>query len=388
MTTKPRARELGVLFEGTPGPHNAITDVAGVTVGHFTLIRGKGPLIVGKGPVRTGVTIIHPLGRNSANAVTAGRSVINGTGEWTGMHFVDELGQFFGPIALTGTGNVGMVHRALVDWAARLGTLSSEELFMRLLPVVGETLDSQLHDVFGHALTPEHVFAALDKAKPGAVAEGNVGGGTGMVAYEFKGGIGTASRLLEFNGQSYTVGVLLQANHARRAELRITGVPVGDEIADLRPGPKPSLDSPTIEALSILEHGKNSLLVVIATDAPLQAHQLSRMARRAALGIGRNGSTVGNLSGEFALAFSTTNTHSVGGSTQLFESIHDNDSAAMGALFTAAVRAVEEALVNQLLASETLDGIDDTVVHALPHDRLLAALQKYNRLAPHASREP
>jgi L-aminopeptidase/D-esterase-like protein len=388
MTTKLRARQLGVPFEGKPGPLNAITDVAGVTVGHVTLINGQGPPIVGKGPVRTGVTIIHPLGRNSANAVTAGRAVINGTGEWTGMHFVDELGQFFGPIALTGTGSVGVVHKALVDWAARLGTLSTEELFMRLLPVVGETLDSQLHDVFGHALMPEHVFAALDEAKAGAVAEGNVGGGTGMVAYEFKGGIGTASRVVEFNGQSYTVGVLLQANHARRAELRIAGVPVGVEIADLRPGPKPSLDSPTRETPSSLEHRKNSLLVVIATDAPLQAHQLSRLARRAALGIGRSGSTAGNLSGEFVLAFSTTNTHPVGGHTQIFEAIHDNDSAAMGPLFTAAVRAVEEALVNQLVASETLDGIDDTIVHALPHDRLIAALRKYNRLAPDASRLP
>ncbi len=388
MTTKPRARELGVPFEGKPGPLNAITDVAGVTVGHVTLISGQGPLIVGKGPVRTGVTIIHPLGRNSSSAVTAGRTVINGTGEWTGMHFVDELGQFFGPIALTGTGNVGIVHKALVDWAARLGTLSAEELFMRLLPVVGETLDSQLHDVFGHALMTEHVFAALDEAKAGAVAEGNVGGGTGMVAYEFKGGIGTASRLVDVNGHSYTLGVLLQANHARRAELRIAGVPVGVEIADLRPGPKPSLDSPMREARASLEHRKNSLLVVIATDAPLQAHQLSRLARRAALGIGRSGSTAGNLSGEFVLAFSTANTHPVGGRTQVFEAIHDNDSAAMGPLFTAAVRAVEEALVNQLVASETLDGIDDTIVHALPHDRLVAALRKYNRLAPDASRLP
>jgi L-aminopeptidase/D-esterase-like protein len=380
MKAKPRARSLGVPFEGTPGPLNAITDVSGVTIGQTTLIHGKGPLIVGKGPVRTGVTIIHPLGRDNHEAVAAGRAVINGTGEWTGMHFVDELGEFFGPIALTGTGNLGMVHQALVDWAAGLATMSTDELFMRLLPVVAETLDSQLNDVFGHALQPEHVVAALNGAKSGPVEEGNVGGGTGMVAYEFKGGIGTASRVVEVNGQIHTVGVLLQANHGQRSELRVAGVPVGSEINDLRPGREPSTGSGSPDTRPDLANRKNSLLVVIATDAPLQPHQLCRLARRAALGVGRNGSTAGNLSGEFVLAFSTTNRHSVSERTRRLEAISDNDGVSMSTLFSAAVQGVEEALVNQLVASETLDGIDDTVVHALPHDRLLQILRQHNRL--------
>jgi L-aminopeptidase/D-esterase-like protein len=375
----PRARELGVPFDGTPGPLDAITDVAGVEVGQTTLIRGSGPLFRGNGPVRTGVTIIHPLGREGRDAVAAGFSVINGTGEFTGAHMVDELGLFFGPIALTGTGDVSEVHQALVDWSARPGFLPDDEAVMRSLPLVGETLDDQLNDVFGHPMTEADVFAALDGARGGPVAEGDVGGGTGMVAYQFKGGIGTASRIVSAGGHAFTVGVLLQSNHGLRKDLRIAGAPVGAEISDLMPEAAPGL-LPTTPAAGV--QGKNSILVIIATDAPLQAHQLQRLARRAALGLGRNGGTANDLSGEFALAFSTTFRTPLNGSPHAPFLVNDNDEATMNALFAATVQAVEEAEVNQLVASRDMEGAGGALVHALPHDRLLEVLRRHDALAP------
>ena len=361
----PRARDLGVPFEGTPGALNAITDVAGVEVGHSTVISGEGPLVIGKGPYRTGVTIIHPLGKGSIDGVAAGRAVINGTGEWTGMHLVDEIGQFLGPIALTGSGNVGLVHQSLMDWS--IGKVPEEALFSRVLPVVAETLDSRLNDVFGHGLTRDHVFAALDGAKGGPVAEGNVGGGTGMIAYTFKGGIGTASRVVSAGDKRYTVGVLVQANHGDRNDLRIAGVPVGKEIK----GAWPEVDGVAVLGPDAgRPQDKNSLLIVIATDAPLMPHQLERLARRAALGVGRTGSTAGALSGEFALAFSTSHVIPLGGAPRLPAMINDTDSGTMNALFSATVQATEEALVNQLVASETMTGANNVKVYGLPHDQL------------------
>jgi L-aminopeptidase/D-esterase-like protein len=276
----PRARDLGVPFQGIPGRYNAITDVTGVEVGQTTLIRGSGSLVRGQGPVRTGVTIIHPLGKDAHNGVAAGRAVINGTGEWTGMAMVDEIGQLYGPIALTGTGNLSVVHQALIDWALRRGSFSSDELMMRLIPAVGETLDLPLNDVFGHPMTAADVFAALDGASPGPVTEGNVGGGTGMVAYRFKGGIGTASRVLSVNGTRYVVGVLLQANNGQRKDLRIAGIPIGEEIPDLLPE-EPPCATASCQAQQSTPFEKRSLLMVIATDIPLDARQLARVARRA-----------------------------------------------------------------------------------------------------------
>jgi L-aminopeptidase/D-esterase-like protein len=364
-----RARDLGVPFHGTPGSFNAITDVPGVEVGQTTLISGNGKLVVGKGPVRTGVTVILPTGNVGNDAVAAGRAVINGTGEWTGMLFIDETGYFFGPIALTGTGNIGVTHQALVDWAIRPGVVQPDEWFTRLLPLVGETLDLPLNDVFGHALTREHVFAALNSAAGGAVAEGAVGGGTGMISYEFKGGIGTSSRVVTVDGKRFTVGVLLQANHGRRRDLRIAGVPVGQEIPELMP----SWKTPA---------AKSSCLVTIATDAPLLPHQLQRLARRAALGFGRNGSFGEDFSGELALAFSTTNRFAFTQGWKQMNIVNDANEDVLDALFEAAVDATEEALVNQLVAAKTMTGADGVTVYALPHDRLIGLLKKYGRYSP------
>ncbi len=380
----PRARDLGVPFAGTPGALNAITDVAGVEVGHTTLISGEGKMVLGKGPVRTGVTVVHPLGRqisqSSNEAVAAGRAVINGAGEWTGTWLIDEHGFFWGPVAMTSTGSVGAVHQAVVDWGTIRGSVSEGEWFTRTLAVVGETLDWRLTDVFGHHIQPKHVFAALDNATGGPVAEGNVGGGTGMMAYQFKGGIGTSSRVIEVDGETFTVGVLLQANHATRRDLRIAGVPVGEEITDLLP------EDGSGEGLEALGNmvPKNSVLILIATDCPLQPHQLNRVARRAAMGVGRNGSTGANFSGELVISFSTTNTFTMADGWTSTKYPTDMNSELMSLLFEATAEAVEEALVNQLVASETMTGVDGNIVHGLPLDRLVALLKKYNRYSPPA----
>lgn len=374
----PRARDLGVPFDGSPGPHNAITDVPGVEVGHTTLIRGSGKLERGKGPVRTGVTIIHPRGKADVDAVAAGFSVINGTGEFTGTRLIDETGLLIGPIALTGTGNLPVVQQAMTDWGARPGFLTEELVYWRLLPVVGETLDLRLNDVFGHPMSAADVYAALDNASGGPVVEGNVGGGTGMVAYGLKGGIGTASRIAVAGDRRYTIGILIQANHGKLTDLRIAGIPVGEELSP----EKNAADA----ARSIEPPVKNSLLVVIATDAPLASHQLNRLARRAALGIGRNGSTAGNQSGEFIIAFSTTRTTSLAGGLPRSASISDLDDALLNALFRAVVQGVEEALVNQLVASQTMTGANGETIHALQHDKLQAILKHHGRyLAPEAT---
>jgi L-aminopeptidase/D-esterase-like protein len=361
-----RARDLGVPFAGKPGRYNAITDVAGVLVGHTTIISGSGTVEVGKGPVRTGVTAILPIGRDVSRSVAAGRAVINGTGEMTGSWLIDEIGAFIGPVMLTGTTGVGTVHHATSKWVR--DTFPPESWIAGLIPVVAETLDSYLSDVWGYHVTEQHVFDALNSATSGPVAEGNVGGGTGMIAYAFKGGIGTASRVIEIGEQQYTVGVLLQANHAGRQNLRIAGVPVGQEIPDLMPSTDP------------LPEAKSSLVIIIATDAPLTSSQLQRIARRASLGVGRNGSTGGFLSGEIVLAFSTSNTISVGQAEQRLSTPTAWNGALLNALFEATVQATEEALVNCLVAAETMTGANNLTVHAIPHDRLRSVLKHYNRL--------
>lgn len=362
----PRARDLGVPFDGTPGKFNAITDVPGVLVGHTTLISGDGKLEVGKGPVRTGVTAILPSGKDMSKAVAAGRAVINGTGEMTGSWVIDEVGAFSGPVMLTGTSSVGVVHHATSKW---IRDRYPPELWSTgLIPVVAETLDVYLNDVWGYHVKDEDVFKALDSAAGGQVAEGNVGGGTGMVAYAFKGGIGTSSRIVNVQGKSYTVGVLLQANHGHRKDLKIAGVPVGAEIPDLMP---------TRETAG---KDKNSLVIIIATDAPLGPQQLNRLARRAVLGVGRGGSTAGYMSGELVLAFSTTNAIELGQEVQTIESPTYWNRDVLEGLFDATVEAVEEALVNCLVAAKTMTGANGLTVYELPEDRLQAVLRKYNRL--------
>lgn len=371
---RPRARALGIPFDGVPGALDAITDVPGVEVGETSLISDSARPGGGHRSVRTGVTIVFPLGRAGRGGVAAAYSVINGTGEFTGLHMVDELGLFFGPIALTGTGNIAIVHQALVDWAVRDRRLPPDELIMRSLPLVGETLDLPLNDAFGHPMTEADVFAALEGARPGAVREGNAGGGTGMVAYQFKGGTGTASRILAVGHRRYALGVLLQSNHGRRANLRIAGIPVGQEINDLMP------EEGGVAAGPAEARGKNSILIVIATDAPLDARQLQRLSRRAALGLGRNGGTAGDLSGEFALAFSTTYRVPISGPPTPPALVSDLDEATLDALFDAAVQAVEEAEVNQLVAAETMTGEGGSRVHAIPVDRLRDTLRRHGRL--------
>jgi L-aminopeptidase/D-esterase-like protein len=366
--------ELGIPFPRNAGEFDAITDVKGVEVGQTTLIRGDfgAPAPV----VRTGVTIVHPLGKRDTDAVAAGFAVINGTGEFTGTRMIDETGLLLGPIALTGTANIPTVSQALMDWASRPGYLPKDLVFTHFLPVVGETLDARLNDIFQHSLQQADVFAALDGARSGPVAEGNVGGGTGMQAYQFKGGIGTASRVVHVAGHTYTVGVLLQANNGRRTDLRVAGIPIGEEIRDLVP------ERPSATHEGHDEPVKNSLLVLVATDAPLQVHQLRRLARRVSLGVGRDGSTAGSMSGEFALAFSTTNITPLDGKPPApLPVITDLDGAQLDALFEATVQATEEAVINQLVASETMVGVGGYKVYGLPHERLVQILKAHSRLS-------
>lgn len=360
---KNRARSLGIPFEGNPGKHNAITDVKGVTVGHATIISGKGKHIVGKGPVRTGVTAVLPRGKQKQpDPVFAAWHTLNGCGEMTGTTWVEESGYLYGPVMITNTLSVSTVHRATIDWGRKNVT------FWFSLPVVAETYDGSLNDIRGQHVKPKHVWHALDSAASGAIAEGNVGGGTGMICHDFKGGIGTASRKLGKENGSYTVGVLVQANHGSRKDLRIAGVPVGAEISDLMPG-----------TLRTKPRDKSSsIIAIVATDCPLLPHQLKRLARRVPLGIARCGGIGENLSGDIFIALSTARQ----GKANRFgvQQVEMYGNYEMDVLFDATVQATEEAIVNALVAAETMVGIGDYVVHALPHDRLREVLQKYNRL--------
>lgn len=360
QTTKPRARDLAVPFEGTPGRLNAITDVGGVEVGVVTLIEGDGALQVGKGPVRTGVTAILPRGKASTDPVMAGWFSLNGNGEMTGTTWVKESGFLEGPVFITNTHSVGTVRDASIAWGLKHGT----QLQPWSLPVVAETWDGALNDINGFHVKPEHVFAALDGARGGAIAEGNVGGGTGMICYQFKCGTGTASRKLETQAGGYTIGVLVQANHGRRSELRIAGVPVGAEIP--LPPPRGGNDP---------ELG--SIIIVVATDAPLLPHQLERIARRASLGLARTGATSGNGSGDIFIAFSTANAKVAGAPDVTPVQMLSNER--ISAVFSATVQATEEAIVNALVAGETMRGAGGRVVEALPHDTLKVLLKKYAR---------
>ena len=380
-----RARELGIPFEGTTGTYNAITDVPGVEVGHTTLISGSGRLVVGKGPVRTGVTAILPRGKKSFDPVFAAWFPLNGNGEMTGTTWIRESGFLEGPILITNTHSVGVVRDATIDWEIKNG-----RKFIFTYPIVAETYDGVLNDINGFHVKPEHVFTALDGATSGRVAEGNVGGGTGMLCNGFKGGIGTSSRVLAQDAGGYTVGVLVQCNYGSRRGLRIAGVPVGQEFPDpmicaagsqapsqefLRNMPRCGQPSASGER----PHPElGSIIVVVATNAPLLPHQLDRLVKRAALGLGREGSIASNFSGDIFVAFSTANASAAAPAGTVTLTMLPNDR--LDPLFTATVQATEEAVTNAMLAAETITGADDVQAYALPHDRLREIMRKYNRL--------
>ncbi|HEX8127937.1 MAG TPA: P1 family peptidase [Pyrinomonadaceae bacterium] len=362
---KPRARDLGVPFDGVPGAQNAITDVRGVEVGFTTLISGEGKLEMGRGPVRTGVTAILPQGKNFRGRVFAAWHTLNGNGEMTGTTWVEESGGLGTPILITNTHSVGVARDAVIEWNARRGTGEGYSGDFSL-PVVAETWDGFLNDINGFHVKREHVFQALEGARSGVVAEGNVGGGTGMVAHGFKGGTGTSSRVLVAEEGGYTVGVLVQANYGRRDLLRIAGVPVGREIADLLPRPGRASD------------GAGSIIVVVATDAPLLPHQLKRLVKRVSLAIGEMGGRGEDSSGDIFIAFSTANPEA--GKTSGTAQLTMLPNERINPLFRATVSATTEAIVNALVAAETMKGINGNTVYALPHDRLREALKKYGRL--------
>jgi D-aminopeptidase len=366
---RPRARDLGIPFEGTPGPLNAITDVAGIEVGFTTLISGSGALQVGTGPVRTGVTAILPRGKASIDPVFAAWVSINGNGEMTGTTWIDENGVLEGPVFITNTHSVGVVRDAAISWGVQHNKLRQPWA----LPVVAETYDGGLNDINGFHVRPEHVFAALDGARSGPVAEGNVGGGTAMSCYGFKCGTGTSSRAIPAPAGGYTIGVLVQANHGGRGLLRVAGVPVGAEISQ-------STRAGIRDASPEAEREVGSIIIIIATDAPLLPHQLKRLARRAALGLGRTGATSGNSSGDIVLAFSTANPGAA--SAPAVAQVSMVSDQRIDALFDATVQATEEAIINALVAGETMTGAGNRTIYAIPHDRLIEILRKYNRIAP------
>ena len=373
---KPRARDLGVPFEGTPGALNSITDVAGVEVGHATLVRGSGALVVGEGPVRTGVTAVWPRGREVPDPVYAAWFTLNGDGEMTGTTWVRDSGIMEGPVMITNTLSVGVVHHAVIRWGVARGVERGGGAWLAALPVVGETWDGTLNDIRGQHVTEADAIAAMDAARGGPVAEGNVGGGTGMICHRFKGGIGTSSRVVDVAGEGYTVGVLVQCNYGSRAPFRVAGVPVGREIADLMPQ-RPG--GAQLEGVEGEADRDGSIIVVVATDAPVLTHQLERIARRVSLGLARNGSTSSNGSGDIFLAFSTANREAASERAAAADA-RVLANGRLSPLFAATVEATEEAIINALVAAETMTGANDVTVHALPHERLREVLRRYNRL--------
>ena len=388
--TRPRAIDLGItpLIGGTPGPLDAITDVRGVEVGHSTIIRGAaGPLVVGTGPVRTGVTIVHPRGQRSNDPVFGAWFTLNGNGEMTGTTWLQEGGILEGPIGITNTNSVGVVRDGILRW--QVGTPGLQPWG---LPVAAETWDGTLNDINGFHVKTEHVLEAIEGARGGPVTEGAMGGGTGMVCLGFKGGIGTASRKLPPEQGGYTIGVLVQCNFGLQRHLRIAGVPVGEEITDLaectaasvlppaRYGerPPPLCRAGAVRDDTREERELGSIIAIVATDAPLLPHQLKRIATRVSLGLGRVGSYASNGSGDIFIAFSTANpnTSMAGDSTPVMML----SNARISSLFLATVQATDEAVVNAMLASDTMEGADNVRVYGLPADRVVALLRKYGRL--------
>jgi len=384
--TRPRGRDLGIPFAGRTGPLNAITDVAGIAVGHVTLIEGDGKLVPGIGPIRTGVTAILPRPRGDWDPVFAATFNLNGNGDMTGVSWIKESGFLEGPILLTGTHSVGTVRDAAIQWQARNG-----REFVFTYPIVAETFDG-LNDANGEHVKPTHAMQALDRAKPGAVEEGSVGGGTGMRCNGFKGGIGTSSRLLSREQGGYTIGVLVQCNYG--GDLRILGVPIRQEITGLggctvlpqplsRPWTRgiplcPTTGGADASQPSGDDEGRGSIIVIVATDAPLLPHQLERIARRVGMGLGRLGSWAGNSSGDLFLAFSTANHGAARAEGTPSLTLLPNDR--IDPLFSATIDATEEAVVNAMLAAPTMTGADGIRSFGLPADRVVAILRKYSRM--------
>lgn len=366
---KPRARDLGIPFDGVPGKNNAITDVSGVEVGYSTIISGKGKNILGKGPVRTGVTAILPRGRNN-NPVYANWYSLNGNGEMTGTTWITESGFLEGPVMITNTNSVGVVRDAVLKWF--VDNHWYKEDFWYTYPVVAETYDGFLNDVYGFHIKEQNVYEALNTAASGQIKEGNVGGGTGMMCLGFKGGSGTSSRIIKIKEATYTLGAFVQANFGIKSSLTIAGVPVGKELMD-------TLNNELkLPPQSYRQEGDGSIIVVIATDAPLLPHQLKRIAQRVSLGIGKVGGYGSNGSGDIFIAFSTANSNAFNRqeTTQVDQISNDQISP----LFEATAQAVEEAIINAMVAADTMEGINGNKSYGLPHKKVINILKKYNRI--------
>lgn len=364
---KPRARDIGIPFNGTPGQFNAITDVKGVEVGYSTIISGQGKNVRGKGPVRTGVTAILPRGRTN-NPVHANWYSLNGNGEMTGTTWITESGFLEGPIMITNTNSVGVVRDAVLKWYVKTGWYKED--FWYTYPVVAETYDGFLNDIYGFHVKEEHAFAALDSAKPGSIQEGNVGGGTGMMCLGFKGGTGTASRVVKIADSTYTLGVLVQSNFGGKRNFTVAGVPIGRELKDTL--------NYEFKAPPSYQPGDGSIIVVVATDAPLLPHQLKRIAARVPLGIGIVGGRGENGSGDIFLAFSTANPGAF--QREAFTKVVELPNDQINPLFDATVQAVEEAIINAMVAAETMEGINGNKAYGLPHKAVIDLLRKYNKI--------
>ena len=370
LCQKPRARDLGVQFEGVPGKFNAITDVKGVEVGHSTIISGSGKNIIGKGPVRTGVTAIFPRGKKF-NPVYANWYSLNGNGEMTGTTWITESGFLETPIMITNTNSVGVVRDAVLKWFVDTNWYGNDDWWYTY-PVVGETYDGFLNDIYGFHVQEQHVYEAINNASPGPITEGNVGGGTGMLTLGFKGGIGTASRKVKINNKTYTIGALVQSNFGSKRNLTISGVPVGKELKDTL---NVVFNAPPSNKR---QEGDGSIIVIVATDAPLLPHQLKRITHRIPIGIGVVGGRGSNGSGDIFLAFSTANPRAFDRKNERSIKSFPNDK--ITPLFEATVQTVEESIINAMIAAETMEGINNNKAYALPHDTLIEVLKKYNRL--------
>jgi D-aminopeptidase len=368
IAQKPRARNLGIPFDGVTGKNNAITDVSGVEVGYSTIISGQGKNVLGKGPVRTGVTAILPRGRNN-NPVFANWYSLNGNGEMTGTTWITESGFLEGPIMITNTNSVGVVRDAVLKWYVNTGWYKED--FWYTYPVVAETYDGFLNDIYGFHIKEENAYEALNQASGGQIAEGNIGGGTGMMCLGFKGGTGTASRVVKIKESTYTLGVLVQSNFGGRRNLTIAGVPVGLELLD-------TLKTEFKAAPSYRKEGDGSIIVVVATDAPLLPHQLKRIATRVSLGVGLVGGRGNNASGDIFIAFSTANANAFSREENKQAELISNDQ--ISPLFDATVQAVEEAIINAMVAAETMEGINGNKSYGLPHKKVISILKKYNRI--------
>jgi D-aminopeptidase len=367
FSQKPRARDIGIPFEGTPGKFNAITDVPGVEVGYSTIISGQGKNVRGKGPVRTGVTAILPRGRNN-NPVYANWYALNGNGEMTGTTWITESGFLETPIMITNTNSVGVVRDAVLKWFVKTGWYKED--FWFTYPVVAETYDGFLNDIYGFHVQESHAFEALNGAKSGALQEGNVGGGTGMMCLGFKGGTGTSSRVIKIKDSTYTLGVLVQANFGAKKNFTIAGVPVGQELRDTL--------NYEFKAPPSYQPGDGSIIVVVATNAPLLPHQLKRISARVPIGVGKTGGRGENSSGDIFLAFSTANPTAF--KRNDFSKVDQLPNDFINPLFEATVQAVDEAIVNAMVAAETMEGVNGNKAYALPHKAVIEVLRKYKRI--------